>query len=275
MMPVTVLGAGGFIGRALVAHLRAAGRPVQAITRGNLAGFLAAQPAAGDLIYCIGLTADFRTRPLDTADAHLGLVARLLATARFRAFLYLSSTRVYGRSEIAREDVVLPVQPNAPGDLYNITKLAGEALCLSDSRSTVRVARLSNVYGAGMHRDSFLGQILAQGAATGAVMLRQNLQSAKDYIAITEVLPALIAISKLGTARLYNIASGVNTTHDAIARVLADKLGWQITVQDNAAAARFPRIDISRLALEFAAPRNTILDDLPQLARSFAPEAAC
>jgi hypothetical protein len=38
---------------------------------------------------------------------------------------------------------------------------------------------------------------------------------------------------------------------------------------------RFPRIDIDRLAMEFATPRNTILDELPQLARSFAPEAVC
>jgi nucleoside-diphosphate-sugar epimerase len=275
VIPVTVVGAGGFIGRALAGHLRAVGRPVQAVTRGNLAGFLAAQPAAGDLIYCIGLTADFRTRPLETAEAHVGLVSRLLATARFRSFLYLSSTRVYARCDAGREDAVLAVQPNAPGDLYNLTKLAGEALCLSDSRSTVRVVRLSNVYGAGMNRESFLGQLLVQGTETGAITLRQSLQSAKDYIALAEVLPALIAISKRGAARLYNIASGVNTTHDAIARVLADKLGWQITVQEGAAATRFPRIDTSRLALEFAAPRNTVLDDLPQLARSLAPEAAC
>ena len=275
MIPVTVFGADGFIGSALVAHLRATGRPVNAITRRNLPMFLAAQPEAGDVIYCLGLTADFRSRPLDTAEAHVGLLARLLAAIQFRSFLYLSSTRVYARCETAREDVAIPVQPNSRSDLYNLTKLAGEAICLSDNRNTVRVARLSNVFGAGMHRESFLGQILAEGAATGSVMLYQSLRSAKDYIAITELVPALINISKNGAARLYNIACGVNTTHDAIARVLSEALGWHVMARDNATAVRFPRIDIGRLTMEFAAPRNTILDELPQLAQSFAPEVAC
>ncbi len=275
MIPVTVFGADGFIGRALVAHLRATGRPVNAITRRNLPMFLVAQPEAGDVIYCLGLTADFRSRPLDTAEAHVGLLARLLAAIQFRSFLYLSSTRVYARCETAREDVAIPVQPNSRSDLYNVTKLAGEALCLSDNRNAVRVARMSNVFGPGMHRESFLGQILAEGAATGSVMLHQSLLSAKDYLAITEVVPVLLNISRSGAARLYNIASGVNTTHDAIARVLSETLGWHVMARDNATAVRFPRIDIGRLTMEFTAPRNTILDDLPQLAQSFAPEVAC
>jgi nucleoside-diphosphate-sugar epimerase len=275
MIPVTVFGADGFIGRAVVGHLRASGWPVNAITRSSLPGFLAAQPAAGDVIYCLGLTADFRSRPLDTAETHIGLVARLLGTAHMRSFLYLSSSRVYARCEVAREDVAITVQPNARSDLYNLTKLAGEALCLSDARSTVRVARLSNVFGPGMHRESFLGQILAEGAATGAVTLRQSLRSAKDYIAIGEVVTALVNIARSGDARVYNVASGVNTTHDAIAGVLGTRLGWEVTARDNATAVRFPRIDIGRYAMEFETPRNTILDELPQLARAFAPEVAC
>ncbi len=167
------------------------------------------------------------------------------------------------------------MQPNARSDLYNLTKLTGEALCLSDPRNTVRVARLSNVFGAGMHRQSFLGQILADGAAASSITLHQNLRSAKDYISITEVVPALIAIGMKGSARLYNVATGVNTTHDAIAGVLTANFGWLITARENAAAVRFPRIDIGRLAMEFTAPRNTILDELPQLAKSFVPEVAC
>ena len=272
MNPVTVLGAGGFIGRALVAHLRAAGRRVNPITRAELPDFLALRPAAGDLIYCIGLTADFRTRPLDTAEAHCGLVARMLAELDFRSFLLLSSTRVYGRAEIGREELPLAVLPGAPGDLYNITKLAGEALCLSDPRAAVRVARLSNVYGEGMGDGNFLGQILAEGHARGAITLRQSLRSAKDYIAISEVVPALLAIAGRGAARLYNVASGVNTSHDAIVGVLQGATGWDVTVDDNATAVRFPRIDVTRLSLEFGAPSNSILDDLPALAKALQQE---
>ncbi len=111
MIPVTVFGADGFIGRALVAHLRTTGRPVNAITRRNLTMFLAAQPEAGDVIYCLGLTADFRSRPLDTAEAHVGLLARLLGAIQFRSFLYLSSTRVYARARRRARMLQSPCSP--------------------------------------------------------------------------------------------------------------------------------------------------------------------
>jgi nucleoside-diphosphate-sugar epimerase len=274
MTPVTVLGAGGFIGGALVAHLRAAGRPVVAVGRAELAEFLAARPAAGDVIDCIGLTADFRARPLATAEAHVGLVGRFLAELDMRSFLLLSSTRVYARAELGREDLALEVQPWVPGDLYNITKLAGEALCLTDPRPTVRVVRLSNVYGPGMGADNFLGQVLEAGAAGGTVTLRQSLRSAKDYVALADVLPALAAIAERGAARLYNVASGVNTSHDAIVGRLG-RLGWRFEVQEGAGAVRFPRIDITRLALEFGAPCRSVLEDLPELATSLRQEAVC
>jgi nucleoside-diphosphate-sugar epimerase len=255
--------------------LRAQNCGVRAITRIGLPAFLAERCPAGHVIDCIGLTADFRTRPVETAEAHVGLVGRFLSELDFRSFLFLSSTRLYARAELAREDVALAVQPGMPGDLYNITKLAGEALCLADTRPGVRVARLSNVYGPGMGAGSFLGQILREGAATGQVVLGQSLRSAKDYVALSDVVTSLRAIAERGAVRLYNVASGANVTHDAIAGVLGRCMGWRFTVREDAAALRFPRIDITRLVTEFAAPRHALLDDLPRLAESVLEEAAC
>lgn len=275
MTPFTILGAGGFIGSALVARLRADERAVRAVTRAELPALLTSGAALGHVVHCVGLTADFRTRPLATADAHVGLVGKVLGELNFDSFLLLSSTRVYARAESGREDAALWVQPEVASDLYNITKLAGEALCLSDARRTVRVARLSNVYGPSMHGDSFLGSVLREGARHRRVLLGQSLRSAKDYVALNDVLSALIAITERGQARLYNVASGVNTSHDAIAGVLAG-LGWRIEVSENAAATRFPRIDVNRLAVEFAAPGQAILQDLPMLAASLLQtEALC
>jgi nucleoside-diphosphate-sugar epimerase len=275
MTDFTVLGAGGFIGTALVGDLHARGYQVHAVTRADMPELLARRRPAGHVVFCIGLTADFRTRPLATAEAHVGLVGRCLAEVDFQSFLFLSSTRVYARAELGREDVALEVQPSAPGDLYNITKLAGEALCLSDPRPGVRVVRLSNVYGVGMGEDSFLGQVLAEGMTHGEVTLRQSLRSAKDYVALADVLPALRGIAERGAARLYNIASGTNTTHDAILSALAHCMGWRFTVRDDAAALRFPRIDVTRLSTEFAAPIHSLLDDLPWLAGAIRQEARC
>lgn len=247
----TILGAGGRIGRALVAHL-SANATVQAIDRAGLRDFLASGHDAGHVISCIGLTGDFRTRKLDTAEAHVGLTARILARGGVRSFLYLSSTRVYANATTTREDAAIAVMPADPSELYNLTKLAGEALCLSDSRPTVRVVRLSNVTHDQPDPDTFLGQVVREGRETGRVVLRQAPGSAKDYIACADVVALLPRIAQDGKHRLYNVAAGRNVTHAAIAALLRDHLGWRVDFAPDAPTAHFPPIDVSRLTGEFA-----------------------
>ncbi len=169
---ITVLGAGGRIGRALVSALIGRAR-VRAVGRSTLDAFLDGDEPAGHVISCLGLTGDFRARLLDTAEAHVGLTARILRRGGFESLLYLSSTRVYAGARTTRETAQPAVRPWDPSHLYNLTKLAGEALCLTDPRPTVRVVRLSNVIGAEPDPDTFLGQVLAEGARTGAITIRQ------------------------------------------------------------------------------------------------------
>lgn len=266
----TVLGAGGYLGRALAAHLEDTGHHVHAITRASLPTLLETRRPAGHVIDCIGLTGDFRAHPLDTAQAHVGITAQCLAALRCDSFLFLSSTRVYARAGIAHEDAPLPCVPGDPSDLYNLTKLAGEALCLSDPRPTVRVARLSNVYGPGLGNDTFLGQILMSGQETGQVRFRQAPDSAKDYVRLAQVLRVLPLIATAGTGRLYNVAAGHNTTHATIAATVHRVFGWDTSFDLNAPTIAFPRIETARLDAEF----GPALSDLSADLRTIAPSAA-
>jgi nucleoside-diphosphate-sugar epimerase len=109
------------------------------------------------------------------------------------------------------EGAMLLALPSDPSDLYSLTKLAGEALCLTDPRSTTRVARLSNVYGINMPEATFLGGVLHQGYRTGKVMFQQSPASARDYVSVAAVARLLPAIASTGRHRLYNIAAGSNT----------------------------------------------------------------
>ena len=81
-------------------------------------------------IFAIGLTADFRSRPLDTMDAHVSALAEVLRCGRFDSLTYLSSTRVYAGLPRGCGNATLVVNPSDASDLYNLSKLAGEALCL-------------------------------------------------------------------------------------------------------------------------------------------------
>lgn len=264
MSVFTVFGASGFIGRHLVASLTAQGYDVQTPARGES---ISAEKNYGHIIYAIGLTGDYRERPYDTVDAHAGLVATILRQARFDSFLYLSSTRVYrglDPATTAREDTPLPQTPSLDG-VYDYSKLLGESLCLGHSNPAVRVARLSNVYGRGMSASLFLGSLLQSLAQDGHVTIQDNAQSAKDYVAIDDVVRVLPDIALSGSARLYNVASGKRTSNQEIADALTDQ-GMTVDFAKPAPTARiFPMIDTARLRGEFGPSTHLVTEDIPQL----------
>lgn len=261
----TVLGAGGFIGAALCAWLESQGETVHPITRASLPSLLAATRPVGHVIDCIGLTGDFRRRPFDTAEAHVGLVARCLAELQFSSFLLLSSTRVYARAAATHEDIPIPTLPCDASDLYNVTKLAGEALCLTDPRPFLRAVRLSNVYGIEMPEDTFLGQVVREGRRTGGVVFHQGPASAKDYISIALVVRILPLIADAGRHRLYNLAAGSNTSHATIASRLDDIAGWHTSFATNSPTVRHMPIDTTRIQAEFGRITSDLSADMPML----------
>lgn len=245
----TVLGASGYIGSRLVARLRADGHEVWAPQRGA-PDLLSRQ--LGHVLYCIGLTGDFRSRPFDTVQAHVSLLAQVLEHARFESLLYLSSTRVYLGAADTDEDAVLAVRPHDLSYLYNLSKLAGEALCHACGRSGVRVARLSNVVGPGMDADSgnFIASLLRD-ARQGHVVLQSDPDSMKDYVYIDDVVDILPCIAQQGRSATYNVASGVQTRHAQWLQWLAEQTGCRTELAPEGPLQQFPPIRVERLRAEF------------------------
>lgn len=252
--PVTVLGATGFIGRHLVARLRADGTPHQAPPRHDPG--LLTRPL-GHVIYAIGLTSDFRSRPLDTVEAHVCLLRSLLAAGNFDSLTYLSSTRVYAGSDDTRESATLAVNPNDPSDLYNLSKLMGESLCLHGGRSGAKVARLSNIVGLRNTPDSFIDQLLEEGARGNGITLRTSLSSRKDYLYIDDAVSQILAIAQSEDASgIFNVAHGASVDNREVAHWLQQTLGYRCNVAPGSPEWAFADVDVSRIqALCGIAPR--------------------
>jgi len=263
-MKFTVFGGTGFIGNHLVRYLRRQGHDVHTPLRDEIS---VAGSALGHVIYAIGLTGDFRTRPYDTVEAHVCLLGKLLKSSQFDSWLYLSSTRVYSslpNDTLANEEVAIPIAPGIDS-LYDLSKMLGEVLCLAHPSSTVRVVRLSNVYGLGQSRHTFLASVVQELREENRAQINESQDSCKDYVSVDDVLPLLQGIAIHGKKRIYNVASGHLTTHAQLAQELVRLTGAEVVFSRNAPRRAFPLIDISTAIAEFQYAPSMLLDQLDGL----------
>ncbi len=260
-MKFTVLGAGGFIGSHLLAHLCSAGHECFAPARSDTTLF---SEELGHVIYCIGLTADFRSRPFDTVRAHVCLLADVLEKARFDSLLYLSSTRVYAGAANGNEET-----PLMAGDLYNLSKLAGESLCLASGREQVRIARLSNVYGGDDDSENFLPSLIRAATNDRLITLGTALDSAKDYVALEDVVDILPKITVSGKQRIYNVASGRNTSNRELVEGIRGLTGCRVEIAGEEREVLFPVVNIRRLHQEFGFTATQLMERLEKLVVSY------
>jgi nucleoside-diphosphate-sugar epimerase len=261
---ITVLGASGFIGSHLVTALETRGAEHLALTREDQLP----RQHLGEVIYCIGLTSDFRTQPLETVEAHVCKLREVLQNCEFNSLTYLSSTRVYGHGcATATETDSVNVNPNSADELYNISKLMGESLALNSGKNG-RVVRLANVYGDDFSSANFLTAVIADAISTGKLIMQTSPESAKDYVSVADVTDVLLKVVTSGSERIYNLASGQNLTNANLAAAIQKLTGCSIEFVPNAPVVTFPVIDINRISSEFAFQPRVLLDDLSNLISS-------
>lgn len=261
-MMFTIIGASGFIGSHLLAHLNSQGAECFAPRRGERDVFGC---ELGHVIYCAGLTADFREHPLDAVEAHVAYLLEILRGSTFDSLLYLSSTRVYAGATGTAEDARLAVSPLDADQLYNLSKLTGEAVCFAAPRGRVRVVRLSNVYGLEPASENFLNSLIRDALNGRRPTLNTTLDSAKDYISVDDVTRLLPDIAARGRERIYNLAAGANVTNAEIVEVLGRATGCRFQVDAAARRVIFPEIDTRRVKNEYGFVARSLIEALPGL----------
>jgi nucleoside-diphosphate-sugar epimerase len=247
-MQYTVLGEEGFIGSHIAKLLAARQISYQTYTRDVLDHL---DKPLGHLLYCIGLTADFRERPFDTAEAHVHVLSQILQHGNFESLTYLSSTRLYQGAASTEETTPLVVNVLDPGDLFNTSKLLGESLCLWSGRRNVKIVRVSNVVGPRKDNNVFLDQVLQEAFATGEVVFQTAPESCKDFIHVDDVASTILRVASEGRQSIYNLAAGANVSNQRIGEILSSKFGIRVRYTEQARTWAFAPIDISRLKTEF------------------------
>jgi nucleoside-diphosphate-sugar epimerase len=263
---ITILGAGGFIGSHIIKLLQNDNAAFYAPARNEELG----DRDLGDIIYCIGLTADFRSKPFETVEAHVCKLAHIFQKCTFNSLTYLSSARVYINCAAAEvnEDAIIPVNPLDPDELYTLTKLTGERICLSSGKK-VKIVRLSNVYGNDGGSENFLTDVITKILRDKAVSFNVLPSSAKDYIHINDVASLLVQIATIGQSVIYNVASGFNTSNAEIIAALTKQLQFDVDLSAAGKAVIFPLINIEKIKQEFNYTPGNITTFIPNLINSY------
>ncbi|MDQ3153726.1 MAG: NAD(P)-dependent oxidoreductase [Actinomycetota bacterium] len=208
---VVITGGSGFVGRALVAALRARGQDVSVVDRTEhgdvptVVGELT-DPGVRDLaldgdvagvVHLAAITSVLRSidAPADTVRMNVEVTGNLLEECRTRGidrFILASTNAVVGDVGHARVDETAPLRPLTP---YGATKAACEML-LSGYAGAYGMAacalRFTNIYGPGMtHKDSFVPRLMRAALTGETVSVYGDGLQRRDLVHVDDVVAAI------------------------------------------------------------------------------------
>ena len=238
---VVILGAHGFVARALAAKLTADQTPFIAISSRELdlthpaAGqALAAQLQSTDAVIMTAALTPDKGRDTGTLIKNLRMaeqVAAALAVRPCAHLLYLSSDAVYD----SRHPEVSGATPAAPGDLYGVMHLARElALAQAANQQGIPfcVLRPCAIYGAGDTHNSYgPNRFIRTALAECKIRLFGAGEETRDHVCIDDVIGLTAQVLGHQSTGVLNLISGQSVSFAQLAADIRRLLGGSIAIE--------------------------------------------
>jgi UDP-glucose 4-epimerase len=258
---ILVTGGAGFIGRNLVSWLARGGSEVTvlddlftgrlenlrgvdetcAFVRGSVTDreLIASLMAESDVVFHLAarnIIASTRD-PYEDFQTNIGGTLNVLAAAREHPIdrvVYASSASVYGNPRhlpINEDDRVSLLTP------YAVSKFAGEGYCQAFYESyavPVVVVRYSNVFGPGQDPQNpycgVVARFMKRASESLPLELHGDGEQTRDFTYVDDVIEATLsaALSKKAVGEVFNVATGIETSVSALARLVLDLYGRQV-----------------------------------------------
>jgi len=222
----------------------------------------------GHVVYSLGVS-DFLNNPLKTIDAHVCILNNILKNCNFDSLLYISSGRMYYNVNSTLEENPFSINPNSKNDLYNISKLQGESLCMSMNNSKIKIIRPSNVVGTSAPSNLFITSIIKEAVETGKIVLHSTLDSEKDYVYIDDLVNLIPKIIFSDKFQIYNVASGYNTSSNEIINEIIRVTNCELKIVPDAKKFSSAKINIDRIKNEFNFVPIKITDKIEELVKFY------
>ncbi|MEX2224543.1 MAG: NAD-dependent epimerase/dehydratase family protein [Candidatus Rokuibacteriota bacterium] len=237
---VVILGASGFLGRALHTRLAQDAVPVVAhssrtldLTRpealGALDGVLGPETA---LVFAAALTPDRGQTPA-TLLANTAMAANLagyLDGRRLGQVVYIGSDAVYGFGA----EPVTEETPVAPAGYYAIGKYAGERVMDSVARAggyPLLTLRVTGVYGPRDPHASYGPNAFARSLARDrCVRVFGAGEEERDHVYVDDAARIIAGLLRIGAAGVYNVASGQSHSFADVIKTIRDLVPYEFEV---------------------------------------------
>ena len=218
-----VLGAGGFIGGAIVRKLDASGATVAGLGRGELdlvadgaAERLAGLLRASDALVVAAARAPCKTPAMMLENIRMmASVCAALAQHSVAQLVYVSSDAVYADGPLPLTEA----SPAAPTSLHGAMHLAREQMLLASAGSTpLALLRPTLVYGAGDPHNGYGPNKFRRQANRGeAIVLFGEGEERRDHVDVDDIAEIVRRVLAHRSAGVLNIATGTVASFRAVA----------------------------------------------------------
>lgn len=270
---VVILGASGFLGRALHARLSRDGVEVLAhssrtldLTRPDAFGVLDGVLGLGTaLVFASALTPDRGQTPatLLTNTTMAANLAAYLDGRHLGRLVYIGSDAVYGfDNEVVTEDT-----PITPAGYYALGKYVGERVMETAARAAaipLLALRVTGVYGPGDSHASYGPNAFARSLARDrSVRIFGAGEEERDHVYIDDVAGVAADLIRSDTAGVFNVATGQSRSFADVVKTMRDLVPYDVEVTSlpRKSAITHRRFDIARLTCAVPGFRFTPLQD--------------
>lgn len=265
---VVVVGAGGFVGSAIVRRLAADGVPTLPLTRRELD--LLAADAAGRLqtlvqptdgVVIVSALAPVRAVPMLVPNIRMAeAVCEALAGSPVAHVVYVSSDAVYADDA----NPVTETSSRAPSTLHGMMHATRELMLATSVKAPLAILRPTLLYGPGDPHNGYGPNRFRRHAARGEpITLFGGGEEMRDHVFIDDV-GALAALVLAHRSRgVLNVATGVSTSFHRVAEMVAARAPRPVEIGTSArqSAITHRHFDVTDCLKAFPTFRYTPLAD--------------